>query len=98
MKKLVIAVLVLFMASSCRPLNLLAVQPAGPPEYRLGWEDGCDTGVSSVSGIFAKAVYGHRKRPEMSQSEFYNQGWSEGFHYCRFSVTETRNNPEWWGM
>ena len=42
-----IAVCVLFVLAGCRPLWLQTVDPTGPPEYQLGWEDGCDTGLSA---------------------------------------------------
>lgn len=78
-----IAVLAL---SSCRPLSVQMVTPDGPPEYRLGWEDGCDSGLSAQSTGFYKLIYGFKKRPEMAASDLYKQGWNEGFAYCRFSL------------
>ncbi len=72
--------------SSCRPLTVQWVQPEGPPEYRLGWEDGCDSGLSAQSTGIYKLMYGFKKRPEMAASDLYKQGWNEGFAYCRFSL------------
>lgn len=67
--------------------------PDGPPEYRLGWEDGCDTGVSAEdSGYLLRAMYGYKKRPEMADSDLYKTGWNEGFQYCRF--TEAAQNKD----
>lgn len=75
----------------CRPLMLNMVDPSGPPEYRLGWEDGCDSGLSAEGGWEYKMMYGFKKRPEMSTNEQYKQGWNEGFTYCRFSLASSKD-------
>lgn len=75
--------------SACRPASLYFVQPSGPPEYKLGWEDGCDTGLAAPGGALAKAIYGYKKRPELLDNQLYNTAWNEGFTYCRFSLEET---------
>ncbi len=72
--------------ASCRPLNLYYVAPSGPPEYQLGWQDGCDTGLSSEGSTLFKVLYGFKKRPEMGNNEMYKQAWNEGFTYCRFAL------------
>ncbi len=74
--------------ASCRPPSLYMVEPAGPKEYKLGWEDGCDTGVSSVSAGIFKSAFGFRKRPEFLDNQLYNTGWNEGFGYCRFAMDD----------
>jgi len=85
LRQLILIALVLVTAS-CRPLSLYMVQPPGPPEYKLGWEDGCDTGLAAQGGMVAKAAYGFKKRPEYIDSSLYNTAWNEGFTYCRFSL------------
>lgn len=77
--------------AGCRPITLMSVTPSGPPEYRLGWEDGCDSGVSAEDGsFFYKWTLGFKKRPEMAGEEQYKAGWNEGFSYCRFSYASTK--------
>lgn len=73
----------------------LAVDPAGPPEYQLGWEDGCDTGMSAEGGWYYKMMYGFKKRTELAASDQYKQGWNEGFTYCRFSLASSRESGNW---
>lgn len=83
----VFAVLLLSLGViSCRPMMLYYVAPEGPPEYQLGWQDGCDSGLSAEGDYIYKAMFNFKKRPEMSESEPYKQGWGEGFTYCRFSL------------
>jgi hypothetical protein len=87
MKRTAIAMmLVLTALSGCRPGSLYAVTPSGPPEYRLGWEDGCDTGLSAQGSPITKMLFGFKKRPEMGSNELYKQAWNEGFTYCRFTA------------
>ncbi len=71
--------------SGCRPLSLYGIEVEGPAEYQLGWEDGCDSGLSADSPLFYKMMYGFKKRPEMGANDLYKQGWNEGFTYCRFT-------------
>jgi hypothetical protein len=84
-----LASLALLAFSGCRPYMLYAVEPEGPAEYQLGWQDGCDTGLSAESPLFYKMMYGFKKRPEMGANDLYKQGWNEGFTYCRFSLAST---------
>lgn len=82
--------------SACRPVDLYYTSPSGPPEYQLGWEDGCDTGLSAQGGFFYKLAYGFKKRPEMGSNEQYKQGWNEGFTYCRFSFAAIPVTGDLW--
>lgn len=78
--------------SGCRPVWLLTVNPPGPPEYKLGWEDGCDSGMSAEGGYAQKLMFGFKKRPEMAANDQYKQGWNEGFTYCRFSFASSKDD------
>ena len=85
MRKGLIVALAFLMLCGCRPVSLWFARPEGPAEYKLGWEDGCDTGLSAEDeGYLYRAIYGYKKRPEMMENEQYKQGWGEGFTYCRF--------------
>ena len=84
----------LIAASSCRPTSTYFVQPQGPAEYKLGWEDGCDTGVAASSSGIGKFMYGFKKRPEFGDNEMYKSAWNEGFTFCRFSLEQVdKNSP-----
>lgn len=84
MKKALILLCIVIGSAGCRPLETYFIKPAGPPEYQLGWQDGCDTGLSAYGTLSHRIAYGFNKRPEMGSSEQYKQGWNEGFTYCRF--------------
>lgn len=85
MRKVLLAALLASALSACRPVSLYFTEPSGPPEYKLGWEDGCDTGLGSVTGGINKFVFGFRKRPELADNELYKTAWNEGFSYCRWA-------------
>lgn len=91
MKKLVLLAFAPFFLMSCRPMWLNTVDPSGPPEYQLGWEDGCDSGLSAEGGWSYKMMYGFKKRVELAASDQYKQGWNEGFSYCRFSLASSES-------
>ena len=80
----------ILLIGGCRPLLLNTVDPGGPPEYQLGWEDGCDSGLSAQGDWTYKIMYGFKKRAELAANDQYKQGWNEGFTYCRFSLAESQ--------
>ncbi len=86
MKKIALIILLACSVAACRPASLYMVGPSGPAEYQLGWEDGCDTGLSAQGGTVHKLMFGFKKRPEMGNNELYKQAWNEGFTYCRFAM------------
>ena len=84
----------LLAVGGCRPTSLYFVTPAGPPEYKLGWEDGCDTGLAASGNALGKFAYGFKKRPEFGDNEIYKSAWNEGFTFCRFSLDAVdKNSP-----
>ncbi len=95
MKKSSLLVISLLLTSSCRPVWLNTIDPPGPPEYQLGWEDGCDTGLGAEGEWYYKLMYGFKKRPEMAANDQYKQGWNEGFTFCRFSLDSSQTPGRW---
>jgi hypothetical protein len=96
MKKIVCASIMLMAMAGCRPMPLYYVEVEGPPEYKLGWQDGCDTGVSAQGGFSYIMAYGFKKRPELSNSEHYKAAWNEGFTYCRFVAAAQPQQGDFW--
>lgn len=96
MKRTTCIALALLMLGGCRPPSLLIVDPSGPPEYQLGWEDGCDSGISAEGDFVYKMMYGFKKRTEMAANDQYKQGWNEGFTYCRFALAAYKAPTPGW--
>lgn len=96
MKRLFKNSLILLLAGvalgSCRPVSTWFATPDGPPEYQLGWQDGCDTGLSAQGDYRYRAIYGFKKRPEMLENDLYKNGWNEGFTYCRYVIASEQSN------
>lgn len=90
-----ITCIALAILPGCRPFSTLMVDPAGPPEYKLGWEDGCDTGISAEGAYYYKLMYGFKKRTELAANDQYKQGWNEGFTYCRFAQAGSDEAGQW---
>lgn len=85
-------IVLLLMSVGCRPtvlqepFGLGYTIPQGTPDYKLGYEDGCDTGISAQdSGYLQRAAFGYKKRTEMWDNPEYKEGWNDGFQYCRFT-------------
>jgi hypothetical protein len=95
MKRIIAIAGLLLLTGACRPTMLQMVDPTGTPEYNLGWEDGCDTGLSAEGEWYYKLTYGFKKRPELVSNDQYKQGWNEGFSYCRFSLDTSQNPGSW---
>jgi hypothetical protein len=88
LRKTTLLSLLLLSVVSCRPLPLYFEKPGGPPDYQLGWQDGCDTGVGVEGGALTRGAFGFKKRPELHDNALYNSGWNEGFTYCRFYTSK----------
>lgn len=95
MKRTLLLFTLTLLLGSCRPLWIQTVNPTGPPEYQLGWEDGCDTGFSAYGAYYYQLMYGFKKRPEMASNDQYKQGWNEGFTYCRFQADLSHEGGDW---
>ncbi len=87
----------LILAASCRPSSTFYVEPNGPPEYQLGWQDGCDSGLSAGSTFLYKIMYGHKKRHEFAGNAMYQSGWSDASAYCRFALGNSMSKDPIWG-
>lgn len=92
MRKLLLLLAACALLGSCRPVSTWFAQPDGPAEYQLGWQDGCDTGLSAQGTYIHRAVYGFKKRTEMLENDLYKSGWNEGFTYCRYAIAADQSN------
>jgi hypothetical protein len=53
--------------------------PPGPPEYRVGYYDGCDSGYAYAGSPFYQPLVAE---PEAPAGEPYRTGWQQGFRHC----------------
>jgi hypothetical protein len=66
-------------------------------EYRVGWKDGCEVGISGASNTFYKMFYRNNKIDgyRMSSSPEYRDAWDSAFWYC-FRSTYIRQKSSLW--
>lgn len=87
--------LLLSLTSSCqkyvadailpeRPNKKFKVDPDATPEFRQGFEDGCEVGMSGGSNTFYKIFYRNNKIDgyKMASSGDYKNAWGIGFWWC----------------
>ncbi len=67
----------------------LGETPDGTPEFRKGWEDGCDTGLRAYGGHWYRnrSGYKHFKQDlTLIHNPEYYRAWRDAFTYCRWYV------------
>lgn len=67
------------------------------PEFKAGWQDGCEVGISSGSNTFYKAFYQSNRVDgyRMAGSQDYRDAWEFAFWYC-FRSTYIRQKSSIW--
>lgn len=94
MKRLLIVLILSLMVTACtgkggsldltKPASLNLEPPEGPPEYRQGWSDGCESGMNVYSADFYKfwKVYEFRQDENLRNNRVYYQVWKDAYLYC----------------
>lgn len=54
----------------------------GPPEYRAGYHDGCQTAMSVYGNTMMKTMYKLSYHSEYANNKMYNQIWKDSWNYC----------------
>ena len=54
------------------------------PDFRKGWEDGCEVGMHSGSNTFYKPLYASNKQDgyKMASSSDYRIAWTRAYWFC----------------
>lgn len=68
------------------------------PEFRQGWDDGCETGSSAGANTFYKTLYKSNAVDgyKMVSSPEYKVAWGNGFWYC-YRYTDIKQGSSLWG-
>ena len=94
MRYIVALILILYITGCTEIVRLLPISdplaapeissaPDGPPAFRKGWRDGCETGTSASANVFYKQAYYFKRDYSIVQKDpDYNTGWGSGFWYC----------------
>lgn len=51
--------------------------------YKQGWEDGCNSGISTFSNEFYKTFYHYQVKEALMHRTNYQRAWETAYHYCR---------------
>lgn len=70
-----------FMAP--KPFRMGNPDEDGHPDYLKGWDDGCNTGISTMSHGYYKSFYGFKQDPYMISNARYYKAWKDSYTYCR---------------
>lgn len=96
MRKLILFLLtfvILFSAASCNR-NIAKIFPSRPdgqfdmndatPDFKVGFEDGCEAGMAAGSNTFYKMFYRSNKMDgyKFANSGDYKSAWGIGWWYC----------------
>jgi hypothetical protein len=69
---------------SFQPNSLDLTPPPGPPEYKKGWGDGCESGSNAYSNPFYKVarIFQYKYDTSLRNNKVYTQVWKDAFIYC----------------
>lgn len=54
--------------------------PPGPPTYREGWKQGCDSGYVAAGHPYYRYA---KNVSRFNADELYKQGWNDGYDLCK---------------
>lgn len=94
MRKLVILLALAILGSGCtskgvknflKPIPARMGKPAenAPPRYKEGWNDGCETGLSTMVQGYYKTFYEFKQNTELANDGMYYKAWKDAYTYCR---------------
>lgn len=98
MKKPLITMMIMtmlgFTLSACSSDSVMAPKPFGmtgperdaPEAYLAGWDDGCQTGMSTMSTTYYKSFYSYDIDHHMMDNPEYYRAWRDAYTYCRHYV------------
>lgn len=94
-KIILLSFCILLSACNYRPMvgapwmqNMLKNGPEGPTSFKLGWRDGCETGISASSNAFQRSFYKFKQDYNLSKDPVYYKGWKTAFTYCQRYVLQ----------
>jgi len=89
MKKILALLVLAATLSGCDLRNFGSVPfywdltpPDGPPEYRQGWADGCESARDANIDHFNKALLTVKQDADLMKNPVYDRVWHDAFNYC----------------
>lgn len=66
-----------------KPFRMGGPDKNAPPDYLEGWNDGCNTGLSTMVNGYYKSFYKFEQDPYKISNPRYYKAWQDAYHYCR---------------
>lgn len=89
----IIAILItVFLLSGCysapdpiKPMSWLFQQMPedAPNKYKLGWKDGCESGLANMTSTTYKTFYSFKQNAELRRDPLYYKAWKDTYDFCR---------------
>lgn len=100
-------VIVIFLVlASCNPRKMPNTAPTefpqmrknATPDFRQGWEDGCETGSNSIANLYHKMMVYDNKIDgyKITQSNDYKTAWNFAWWYC-YRYMHVKHKSTIWG-
>ncbi len=58
--------------------------PNGTPTFKLGWKNGCESGMTLIPAAHMKATHDYVFDPNFIASNEYLEAWFMGLNHCRW--------------
>ncbi len=104
MKIFVTLLSVMFLVSCAAAVSpsydmTVSYQEDAPDEWKLGWQHGCESGLSVYGNNYYKTLYKFKQDVSMLKNEYYFKSWNDSFNYCRSAINrrlsgDTLSNEE----
>lgn len=52
-------------------------------DYKMGWTDGCESGLAGMTNTYYQTFYKFKTQPEMVRNPDYYKPWQDAYNYCR---------------
>ncbi len=98
MKKIFTLLTLAAAISGCdltKPVYWDLTPPDGPPEYRQGWADGCESARDANADHFNKALLTVRQDADLMKNPVYERVWHDAYNYCWYMQESILSNG--WG-
>lgn len=69
-----------------RPAGFIMEIDYGPPDYRQGYKDGCQSGYSGYGDSFNKLFHTWHQDPDKVKDPVYYQVWKDAYSFCAFAA------------
>lgn len=76
---------------SVKPGSILFKQMPkdGPNDFKRGWRDGCESGLSSMTNTAFKTFYSFKQDPQLRKKPMYYKTWKDTYTFCRHYIYGT---------